>query len=225
MYSYKTLEIKGYHHELVPNTLIWQERQAEGLAVVLPGIGYTCQMPLLYYASQSLLALGADVLWVEYNYIRRSDYLGLSSTEQNQWFLADVAAACQIALARRDYREITLIGKSMGTRAMAQLLTIDARLAQCRDIWLTPVLRDHAVREQIKSRPHALVVIGTADPYYDPAYLAALEANTLSEVMVVVGADHSMEIGGDVESSLMILDKVTRTIKGFASSSRGSSRD
>jgi predicted alpha/beta-hydrolase family hydrolase len=218
MYSYKTLEIKGHRNELVPNTLLWQERQARQVAIVLPGIGYTCHMPLLYYASQSLLTLGMDVLWVEYNYIRRDDYRALSGTEQNQWFFEDVTAACRIALAQRSYREITLVGKSMGTRAMAHLIATDARLTDCRDVWLTPVLRDATVREQIKSRPHPLVVIGTADPYYDSAYLAGLGATGASEVMVVDGADHSMEIKGDVESSLMILQKITRAIKGFQQS-------
>lgn len=114
MYSFKALEIKGYRNEPVPNTLLWQERQARQVGIVLPGIGYTCQMPLLYHASQSMLVLGMDVLWVEYNYLRAS----------NQ-----------------------------------------------------------------------------------------------SEVMAVEGADHSMEIQGDVESSLVILEKVTRAIQGFVSSS------
>jgi predicted alpha/beta-hydrolase family hydrolase len=218
MYSFKTLEIKGHRDELVPNTLLWQERQAGQVAIVLPGIGYTCHMPLLYYASQTLLTVGMDVLWVEYHYIRRADYRVLSGAEQNQWFFEDVAAACRMALTQRSYREITLVGKSLGTRAMAQLIATDARLAQCRDVWLTPVLRDATVREQIKGRPHALVVIGTADPYYDSAYLAGLEANGSSQVMVVEGADHNLEIKGDVESSLVILQEVTRAIKGFQQS-------
>jgi hypothetical protein len=61
------------------------------------------------------------------------------------------------------------------------------------------------VREEIRSWRHALVVIGTPDPYDDPVYLTGLQANTLSEVMVVDGADHNMEIEDDVECSLMIL--------------------
>jgi predicted alpha/beta-hydrolase family hydrolase len=219
MYSFKGLEIKGYRNELVPNTLLWQERQARQVAIMLPGIGYTCQMPLLYYASQSMLALGMDVLWVEYNYLRRADYRMLSGAEQNEWHFTDVTAACRIALAQRSYLGVTLIGKSMGTRAMAHLIANEAGFADCRDVWLTPVLRDPKVREQIKSRRHALVVIGTADPYYDSGYLAGLRANTQSEVMAVEGADHSMEIQGDVGSSLMILEKVTRAIQGFVSSS------
>jgi len=218
MYSFRSLEIKGYRNELVPNTLIWQDKKAQQVAIMFPGIGYTCHMPLLYYSSKSLLAIGVDVLWVEYNYIRRPDYRMLSGAEQNRWLLEDVTAACQVALAQRSYRGITLIGKSLGTRAMAQLIANDATIPECRDIWLTPVLRDDKVREQIRSRQHALVVIGTADSYYDPAYLTGLQADTLSEVMVVEGADHNMEVEADFGHSLVILEKVTRAIQAFVSS-------
>ena len=220
MVSFKTLEIRGYRNELVPNTLLWQEKEARQVAVIFPGVGYTCHMPLLYYPSQALLALGMDVLWVEYNYIRQPAYRMLSGAEQNQWLIADVAAACKNVRAQRAYQEIVLIGKSMGTRAMAQLIATDARLAQCRDVWLTPVLRDDTVREQIRSRRQALVVIGTADPYYDSAYLAELQAETPSRVLVVQDADHSMEIKGDVRSSLMVLEKVTLAIEVFFSPSQ-----
>lgn len=219
MYSFKALEIKGYRNEPVPNTLLWQEKQARQVGIVLPGIGYTCQMPLLYYASQSMLALGMDVLWVEYNYLRRPDYRMLSGAEQNERLFTDVTGACRIALAQRSYLGVTLIGKSMGTRAMAHLIAMEAGFADCRDVWLTPVLRDSKVREQISRRRHALVVIGTADPYYDPGFLAGLRANTRREVVAVEGADHSLEIQGDVGSSLIILDQVTRAIQEFVSSS------
>lgn len=215
MYSFKTLEIKGYRNELVPNTLLWQDRQARQVGIVLPGVGYTCQMPLLYYASQSMLTSGMDVLWVEYNYLRRPDYRLLSGAEQNEWFFTDVTAACRMVLDQRSYRGVILVGKSMGTRAMAHLIANESGFDECRDIWLTPVIRDPTVREQLNGRRHALVMIGTADPYYDSNYLAGLRANTQSEVVVVEGADHSLESRGDVGGSLMILDRVIRAIQVF----------
>jgi predicted alpha/beta-hydrolase family hydrolase len=215
MYTFRTLEITGYRREPVPDTFLWQEKEARQVAIVLPGIGYTCHMPLLYYPSQVLLALGMDVLWVEYNYIRRPDYRALSDAEQKRWLFTDVTAACQIALAQRYYEQVALIGKSLGTTAISGLLAADATLAQSRDVWLTPVLRNDMVRAQIKTRPRALVVMGTADPFYDPAYLAELQATTRNEVVVVEGADHSMEIQGDVWQSLKALERVTRAVQAF----------
>jgi predicted alpha/beta-hydrolase family hydrolase len=222
MYSFKTLEIVGYRNEPIPNTFLRQEEAARQVAIVLPGVGYTCHMPLLYYPTHLMLTLGMDVLWVEYNYIRRPDYGALSDAQQESWLFADAAAACQAALAQRSYQQVTLIGKSLGTVAMNHLLATQARLAQSRDVWLTPVLRNNQVRAQIKSRPHALIVIGTADPFYDPAYLAELRTMTRNEVVVIEGADHSMEIKDDVWQSLQVLERVMRAIQAFVS--QGSSR-
>jgi predicted alpha/beta-hydrolase family hydrolase len=220
MYSFKTLEIAGYRNEPVSNTFLRQDGEAREVAIVLPGVGYTCHMPLLYYPSLVLLTLGMDVLWVEYNYIRRPDYRALSDAEQKQWLFADVTAAGQAALTQRPYQQVTLVGKSLGTVAMSHLLAMDARLARSRAVWLTPVLRNDHVRTQIQhSGPRALVAIGTADPYYDPVYLADLQAAAKSEVVVVDGADHGLEIAGNVWQSLQILERVTRTIEAFASTS------
>jgi len=218
MYSFKTLLIAGYRNEPVLNTFLRQDGEAREIAIVLPGVGYTCHMPLLYYPSQVLLTLGMDVLWVEYHYIRRPDYRALADAEQKQWLFADVTAACQAALTQRPYQQVTLIGKSLGTVAMSHLLAMDARLARSRAVWLTPVLRNDEVRTQIQhSGPLALVAIGTADPYYDPAYLADLQTAAKSEVVVVDGADHSLEIAGDVGQSLQVLERVTRAIQTFVS--------
>ena len=218
MYSFKTLEIAGYRNGPVPNTFLRQDEAAREIAIVLPGVGYTCHMPLLYYPSQVLLALGMDVLWVEYNYIRRPDYRALSDAEQKQWLFADVTAACQAALAQRSYQQVTLVGKSLGTVAMSHLLATDARFAQSRRVWLTPVLRNDEVLAQIRhSGPRALVAIGTADPFYDPAYLGDLQAAAKSKVVVVDGADHGLEIAGNVWQSLQILERVTRAIQAFVS--------
>jgi len=218
MYSFKTLLIAGYRNEPVSNTFLRQDGAAREIAIVLPGVGYTCHMPLLYYPSLVLLTLGMDVLWVEYNYIRRPDYRALSDAEQKQWLFADVTAAGQAALTQRPYQQVTLVGKSLGTVAMGHLLAMDARLAQSRRVWLTPVLRNDEVRAQIRrSGPRALVAIGTADPFYDPAYLADLEATAKSEVVVVEGADHSLEIAGNVWRSLQILEQVTHAIEAFVS--------
>ncbi len=222
MYSFKTLEIVGYRNEPVSNTFLRQDEAARELAIVLPGVGYTCHMPLLYYPTQVLLTRGMDVLWVEYNYIRRPDYRALSDAEQKQWLFTDVAAACQAALAQRSYQQVTLLGKSLGTVAMSHLLATDTRFAKSRWVWLTPVLRNDQVRTQIlRSGSRGLVAIGTADPFYDPEYLADLQAAAKSEVVVADGADHSLEVAGKVRQSLKILERVTRAIEEFVSNAGG----
>jgi len=189
MYSFKTLEIAGYRNGPVPNTFLRQDEAAREIAIVLPawGIPATCRC---FTIRLSVAGVGHGCVVVEYNYIRRPDYRALSDAEQKQWLFADVTAACQAALAQRPYQQVTLVGKSL-VRCDEHLLATDARFAQSRRVWLTPVLRNDEVLAQIRhSGPRALVAIGTADPFYDPAYLGDLQAAAKSKVVVVDGADH-----------------------------------
>ena len=78
-----SLTINGYHGESVPNHLHRQETETDHLALVLPGFGYSCDMPLLYFTVNHLLEGGADVLQVEYQYNERPDYRSLSPTSGN----------------------------------------------------------------------------------------------------------------------------------------------
>jgi hypothetical protein len=220
MHSFRPLGIKGYRDEPVPNTFFQQDEPARKIAIVLPGVGYTCQMPLLYYPTRLLLSLGMDVLWVEYSYSRRSDYLSLPEAEQKQWLCADVTAACQAALAQRPYQQVLLMGKSLGTLAMSHLLATEARLAHSPMIWLTPLLRNDKLRSQIQNTPRGLVVIGTADHQYDPAYLAEIQSKGNCEVVVVDGADHSIEVKDNVWQSLQVIERVTRAIQTFVASAK-----
>ncbi len=163
MYSASTLEFTGYRGEPVPHTFLRQDGDADHVAILLPGIRYTCDMPLLYYPARLLLGLGADVLRIEYAYDRRADFQAFADTERDRWFFTDVTAACHAVLAQRAYRRVTLIGKSIGTLAMGRLLTTDPALAQAQAIWLTPLLTHTGLRAQIRQcRAHSLFVIGTA---------------------------------------------------------------
>src|SRR5579884_1063750 len=109
----QTLDIRGYRDEPVPHTFWRQDEQARHVAILLPGVGYTCDMPLLYYPARLLLALGADVLRVEYVYGRRPDFAALSDAAQGRWLFADVAAACRAVQGGHSYEQVTLVGKSL----------------------------------------------------------------------------------------------------------------
>lgn len=211
-----TIQITGYRDEPVPNTFLRQDGDTRHVAILLPGIGYTCDLPLLYYPMRLLLDRGADVLRVEYSYGRRDDYASLSQEERGRWLFADVAAACEAALGQRVYDRVTLVGKSLGTIAMAHLLTTDPRFAQASAVWLTPLLTNDAVRAQIVQwGGRSLFAIGTADPFYDADGLAEVRAATGGEAVVVDGADHSLEIAGDVMRSLAAVTQFMEALHWF----------
>ena len=212
----RTLDIRGYHDEPVPNTFVEQDTETPHLAILLPGFGYTCHMPLLYYSSQLLSASGADVLEIEYAYKQRPDFAAASEEERANWLIGDVTSACQVALDNRSYSRITIVAKSLGTLAQLHLLTQVAIPASAEAVWLTPVLGYGPFMRQIERwRGRSLFVIGTRDPYYDPALLSRVATATGGETLVIEGADHSMEIEGDIYASLSALEQVIRRIESF----------
>ena len=216
MYSAETLEISGYQKQPVPNTFFRQDEKASHLAILLPGWEYTCQMPLLYYPARILLAMGTDVLQVEYIYNLRADFQALPGSEQQQWLSSDASAATSTALAQQSYKKVTLIGKSIGTVAMGHLLTTEPKLAQAQAVWLTPLLRNEKLRTQIKQGgQHSLFVIGTADPHYNPTHLDEVKQATKGEAVVIEGADHSLEIKGEIIKSLKAMEQVIDAMKAF----------
>ena len=216
MYSSITLDIRGHRGQAVPNTFFAQDSETHHLAVVFPGLGYTAHMPVLYYPRRLLLERGADVLLVEYDYRGRVPFRMPRDPERDRWFFDDVAAACEAGLGQLPYSRVTLVGKSLATLAMGYLLTEDARLSRARCVWLTPLLRDDRLRAQMRrARGHSLFVIGTADGHYDPAYLDDVRLASGGESVVIQGADHSLEIEGDIVGSIRAVEQTVRAMQRF----------
>jgi pimeloyl-ACP methyl ester carboxylesterase len=217
MYSVTTLDIKGYQGDQVPNTFFLQGEPTRELTMLFSGFAYTADMPALYYPARYVLHRGSDLLRVEYAYHRQPEFPTLPSEERSQWLYQDVSAACEAGLAQREYDRLILIGKSIGSLAMGYVLTNDPRFAGARCIWVTPLLTNDLLREQIKSAASpSLFVIGTADRYYDPAYLLELEAATGGRSLVVEDADHALEVrGGDVVQTIRVMERLVRSIDSF----------
>jgi predicted alpha/beta hydrolase len=213
--SYATLKITGYREWDVPNSYFESDPAAARLAVVFPGLHYTAEMPALYYPALVMRARGANVLAVEYDY-DRPEFQETAGEEQARWIAADAAAAVRTAAADGNYREITLIGKSLGTIALGSLLVAEPSLEKAHYIWLTPILRDDHIRSWMTSRRHhGLFVIGTADRQYDPSFLAEVVTATGGGSLVLPGADHGLEIAGDIPGSIRAMEKLAQKIDRF----------
>lgn len=216
MYSEETLPIVGYGDDRVPNTFVRQSNDTTKLAILLPGMGYSCDMPLFYYAETLSLGVDADVLRVEYAYSRQPGFRDLPAPEKIRRLLTDTVAAREVAFRQRPYERVIFVGKSLGTLAMGHLLTTGQQAKETRAVWLTPLLRNEALRQQIQQYAGpSLFAIGTSDHDYDPAYVQEVQAATSGEAVIVDDADHSLDIEGDVRASLHALTRVLTSLEKF----------
>ena len=211
-----TLTIEGYRGEAVPNRFLRPEGAIGHLAVLLPGFGYTLDMPLFYYAENLLLERGWDVLRVEYAYNRHPAYQSLPEPERERWLFEDATAAWRAGLGQRAYERVVLIGKSLGTLAMGHLLTATEPPPTVGAVWLTPLLSKEPLRQQIRGYGGpSLFVIGTADPHFDPVVLEEMQVATIGEAVVVRNADHGMDIPGDPIASVRAVERVVEALGRF----------
>jgi predicted alpha/beta-hydrolase family hydrolase len=62
----------------------------------------------------------------------------------------------------------------------------------------------------------ALVILGTADRFYNEKILGEMRSGRAFEMMQIEGGDHSLNIGDDLKATLQVLGEVVRKILEFA---------
>ena len=207
--TFSSLNIVGYDSKPIKNTLISRGKSTK-VALVFPGEGYTCHMPLLYYPTMALLGKGYDVLWVEYSY-RNDKFNALSDDKQYEWTSFDADAAYAAAM-KRNYKKTVLIGKSRGCAALVHLAEGHPEIRKI--VWLTPPLTWKIYPKILEHSMDQFVAIGTADRFYVEDRVEKI-AKDASKVLVIKDADHSLEVEGDATLSLRALGQVTEEIREF----------
>jgi len=212
-----TIDVVGYRGRTIRNTLLRRDHPAARLAIVFPGLGYTCDMPLLYHATAILTGVGADVLQVHHDYQSGTVFSELSPADQLECVAADALASYRALPARGACSRLTLIGKSLGTIALATLATSGELRGHVEAAWLTPTLK----RPELTSRlrvwdGRSLVIAGDADPHFDRSTLAELERHGDVTSVIVPGADHSLEVPDGAIENLGILTRAMDALHRFA---------
>lgn len=184
-------------------SLLSQESSTPSLAVVLPGAGYSCKQPLLYFAIELLLSRGFQVLTIDQTYSENTDWLGLKTMESALKVVQEDAFTLFPSIEERFGTKIhTLLGRSLGTYAMASGLN-QQLISPTQLIWQTPSLNDQW--ETLKNcRIKSFAIIGTADERFSVAkeYLP-------KDTFIVDHADHAMELPNDPIGSIDVLKRVT----------------
>lgn len=171
------------------------------VAVVLPGLSYTPNHPLLYYSRQVLLAQGWSVEEVWWSSDDVNDF------HRHEWAATGVIQTAKAALDKVADRSPLIVGKSLGS-----LLLPFVSERGWPAIWLTPLLSLPEIATALTTTTgKTLLVGGTADDYWDGAIARA----SGHQVLEMQGAHHGLEISGDPSESVRLLGEIVEVIKLF----------
>lgn len=184
--------------------LMSAENSTQELAVVLPGAGYPCSMPLLYYSIEALLLKGYQVLAVDKVYSDDLHWQGFKDRESAFKYVQADSLELFAQISKKFPNQVkVLLGRSLGTYQMACVLEHQA-IHPNQVIWQTPSLYEKWPIIGSCGIP-GFGIIGTLDQRYRAAI-----PHFPPDRIVIDGADHAMEVPGDVVQSIRILEKVIR---------------
>lgn len=189
------------------------------IAVLFPGIGYTCDKPLLYYSAKLAAEKGFEVVRVPYGNFP-SNVKGnaekmyqsfVSAREQSEDILKDVDWS--------SYEEIVFFSKSVGTVVALSYASehgIDARqvlYTPLKETFKFPVEAGAAVANDAgKSR--AIAFHGTGDPWAQTEDIIKICEEKGVPLYLTKEANHSLECGKAIKD-IKTIRKVMRTVKAF----------
>lgn len=111
MLNVKTEIVQGDKELDIPFKILSTSKDAESLAIILPGAGYTTQAPLLHYSTGVFLQKSFDVLQVNYQYKDKA-YNDFTMEEISEAIKLDVKTVIDDVLNGKTYENYYLIGKS-----------------------------------------------------------------------------------------------------------------
>jgi hypothetical protein len=182
--------------DLSPGEAILREGDPGRCAVLLPGVRYFSQAPLLWFAREAAQARGWSVLELS------------ERAPGDQEPFAWMRDRAERVLDATEAGTVAVIGKSLASAAAP--LVADRGLPA---VWLTPLLiRPEVVQALERATAPALLVGSAADPTWANG---ELPRGGSVEVVELEGLDHSLQVEGDPLASLDVLRQVTERIGAF----------
>jgi hypothetical protein len=162
-------------------------------AVLLPGVRYFSQAPLLWFAREAAQARGWSVVEV--------DERAPEGEDPFEWMLGQA----ERALAATSAELTVVVGKSLGSVA--------ATIVDGPAVWLTPLLTRPDIAAALATAGSPALLVGSP---HDPAWgEGEVPDNPLLEVLELPGLDHSLQVEGDPLGSLDVLRTVIESLGAF----------
>lgn len=200
-----------------PISIYETKSDSANVAIFYPGFGYSLKAPIFCYLIEFFESSGFNILGIDYRYDENSDFMALSDQAQDTWFEYDSGVIGQYVLDRIDkYKKVIYIGKSLGTTMLMKQAQKGLVFTEATLIWLTPGAYVHDIYSTILEIPNkSLVVYGTADRYYKSEEVERLKDQSKVQIKELPNAEHSFEVKGNIEKSIMNLVEVVKAVEGF----------
>lgn len=180
--------------------MLQHEGDPDRCVVLLPGVRYFSQAPLLWFAREAAQARGWSVVEV--------DERAPAGEEPFGW----MRGQAERALAATNAELTVVVGKSLGSAA--------ATLVDGPAVWLTPLLIRPDIVAALASAGAPALLVGSPD---DPTWSdGELPENPLLEVLELPGLDHSLQVSREPLASLDVLRQVTQRVGAFLELASGS---
>ena len=193
----------------VSNLYIRAAQPGRRLVVIFPGGNYTCERPLLRYATNAALQTGYDAVNLRY-YCQGSGQSYEDGPDVRRQIIRDSAAVLRECLRACDYEKISFVSKSIGTVLAGEV----SLLFPERDIsnfFLTPL----AETIPFITKSPCTVAAGDRDWALSAADIARIRELPGVTVRIIPDVGHSLEKDDDCLYSLAVLTDVTRMLLGF----------
>lgn len=200
-----------------------EKESMKKIAVLFPGIGYTCDKPLLYYSGKAAAEKGYEIVRVPYGNFppnvkgdaAKMQQCFVSAREQTEELLKGVDWT--------GYNDIVFFSKSVGTVVALSYAAehgIDARqvlYTPLAETFRFPVPTEGAgaeIREEdgITAAVRAVAFHGTADPWARTEEIVRICGEKNIPLFLTENANHSLECGRALKD-LKTVRKVIKTVK------------
>ena len=208
--SLKDLQEKLHQQELCAKAsahTATADKTLPKLAVIFPGIGYTVDKPLLYYAARLARNDGYQIQTVSYGALPQN----IKGDPEKMKNAFDIAfEQTEQSLNRinwNSYGNILFISKSIGT-------VISSAYASRHDLTVKSVLFTPLVDTFSFPVAGSIAFHGTADPWAETGSIQELADQKEVPLFLTRNANHSLETG-DIPTDLSVLKNVLEQVKRF----------
>ncbi len=181
--------------------------ESKKLAVIIPGIGYTADKPILYYTSKLLKESGYEIKNVFFSgmpeNIMKDDSLKLLAVKQAYEQITEQLSDVKFS----GYEDVVFAGKSLGTIAAAKYVS-DSGI-EAKQIWYTPLEKTFSYDSK-----NVLAFIGNADPWSDINAIRSEAERCGITLFEYDGCNHSLE-SGDILKDITTLEDSLRKVWDF----------